>query len=240
MGAARHGGFVPWDDDFDIAIMRPDYNRFTQILDGELGDDFEVKHKTFAVTKIVHKHTTQIYSFDDLAIDLPQGIILDICAFDIAPDGTQNSLLAFNAIQEILSAVFDNLSELPKLKHLQNGGQLVVELEVLERIVALPFDEKLKELYRYVDALSSQSSAVGFFPEILDGAYKSPVQKSWFDETIYLPFETVELPAPKDYDKYLTARYGDWRTPVRDEINRSGIFCSADIPWREFLQQIRR
>lgn len=240
LGAARHGGFVPWDDDFDICMLRRDYNRFTDIVDGELGGDFEIKFKTFAVTKIVHRHTTQIYSLDDIAINLPQGIMIDICAFDIAPDGTENAQLAFNAIQELLTAVFDNLSALPKLKHLQDGGQLVTDLDVLERIAEMPKADKLAELYRYVDALSNQSSAVGLFTEVLDGAYKSPAQKRWFDETIYLPFETVELPAPKDYDRYLTARYGDWHTPVRDGVNRLGLFCSADIPWRDFLRQIRR
>ena len=240
LGAARHGGFVPWDDDFDICMIRPEYNRFTDIIDGELGDMFEIKFKTFAVTKIVHKHTTQIYSFDDPAIDRPQGIMIDIFAFDVAPDGTQNGLLAFNAIQELLTAVFNNLSELQNQRHLKDGGQLVGEREVLERIAALPFDDRLAELYRYVDALSGQSSAVGFFQDVLDGFYVSPVQRHWLDETIYLPFETVELPAPKMFDEVLTACYGSWRTPVRDGRNRAGSFCSADIPWREFLRRIRK
>ena len=65
-----------------------------------------------------------------------------------------------------------------------------------------------------------------------------PFQKDWFNETIYLPFETVELPAPKMFDKILTVYYGDWRTPFRDKQNRIGNFHSADIPWREFLNRI--
>ncbi|MBR1645747.1 MAG: LicD family protein [Selenomonadaceae bacterium] len=224
----------------DFGMMRPEYNRFVDVLDAELdGERFEIKHKTFAVTKIAHKQTTMIYSLDDSAINLPQGILIDVCALDIAPDGTQNSQLAFNAIQEILTVVFSEPATLRELEHLQHGERLVVELEVLEKIAAMPFDERVKELFRYVDALSGQSSAVGFFQDVLDGFYKSPMCKNFFDETIYLPFETIELPAPKKFDEVLTACYKNWRVPVRDGKQRSGIFHSADIPWRDFFRSIK-
>ena len=241
LGAVRHKGFIPWDDDFDMCMMRSEYNRFMDVLDDELNDEFfEVKHKTFGITKIVHKNTTMIYSLHDPAIHLPQGIFIEIGALDIAPDGTENSVLAFNAIQEILTAVFSDLSELYENKHLKNGGQLVMELDVLKKIAAMPFDDRLKELYRYVDALWEQSTAVAGFTEILADAdiYKSPLRKEFLSETIYLPFETVELPVPKRFDEVLTCWFGDWRTPVCDNANRLGIVHSADIPWREFFRKI--
>ena len=140
-------------------------------------------------------------------------------------------------MQEVMAAVTD-ISQVVEMTHAKKDGYLVMELEILQQIAALSPQERLAELYRYTYALQDQSSEVANYDEVLDKRYPANMKKYWLNETIYLPFETVKLPAPKAYDEILTSYYGDWRTPVPDRKNQLGILHSAYIPWREFFRLV--
>ena len=172
---------------------------------------------------------------DDTGATLTSGIVIDVFAFDIDSDDTPDGSLAFNALYELLSAIF-NFSVVAR--HVQGGGTTVNDLSVLQKLHATPDRAAQYKVFKtYAEALFNQSSSMEWINYATKNLYKYPMPKDWFRETVYLPFETTRLPAPADYDKVLQRYYGDWHKFVRDGRARAGILQSADIPYRKFLAQ---
>lgn len=233
-GALRYGGFIPWREEFSLLMMRPDYNRFVSVLD-ELDAPFAVNHAGFTSTKIAHTHTTLI-DFATFDADKVSGLTIEIDALDVARDGSRDSFLAFNALNELYAAAVD-FSAIER--HLRGGGKTVNDRDVLEKISSSTVADKRQTLQLYAEALFGQSSRVAKLDEAINGVGQ-PLHKEWFRETIRLPFETVKLPVPVDGEKILSARYGDWTTFGRDEIKLAGDLYSAEIPYTQILRIIER
>ena len=234
LGAIRHEGFVPWCGKMTFCMMRPDFNRFCEIIDTELrGGTFEIGEKNFFHLRIYNMLSTFIIAEGAIETDDPKGLAIDIFPLDIAFDGTREAEFAEIALEELLGTVY-NFSAIAE--HVQNGGFIVNKLETLESLHAATPDEQVKYLNTCAEKFFEFSSAVNYRAKIIYNKNLPLLKKEWFRETIYLPFESVELPVPIDYDKILGTLYADWHMPSRDEIVRHNGIFSADIPYQEALK----
>lgn len=227
LGAARHGGVIPWDTDLDFCMLRPEFDRFRRVLSDELSDVFEIVSDEFHALNVCHSQTTLIENRNDK----PHGLGIDVFVMDAAPDGTSEGFLAFNSLNELMGTVFNFPAV---VRHVQSGGKTVNDWRVIEELNALPdLKSKFEFIHGYASALFDQSANVAWIADSVRN--KINLKKHWFRDVVYLPFETVELPAPIDYAEVLTAYYGDWHKFVRDAHTIRNAVFSADIPWREFV-----
>ena len=241
LGTARHAGFVPWDTDMDLCMMRPEYNIFCDAAEREMireDGEFEIGCKKFNNFRISMSATTMLgtENLHERNPNTPYGMMIEIYPLDVAPDGTPDGNASVMKLLELLSSAGE--SGYSRIKErVKNNQGTYNEWKLLEKFHTLSEKAKQDFYNNYAAMLFEKSSAISWIEDRIKAPQKT-YAKDWFRETIMMPFESVQMPAPVDYDKVLTALYGDWRKPYYDNTFRIGSVYSPDIPYREFLKNV--
>lgn len=213
LGAVRHGGYIPWDLDIDIAMLREDYERFRQVCTTELGEmyrylDHEVEPRYDRPHALISKKRTKLHlKYDHQNPETPNfGIYLDIFPLDNAPDEQRLRKKQAELLKRIRSFKLLRIPYSYSKKRWKRYAHYGVSflLSWIPLVWINRFQQK--QMKKYNGTVSTHVCAMAS-----SYAYdKECMPREVYGEPVLLAFEGRQYYAPARYVEYLERVYGDY------------------------------